>query len=76
MRPLHLTRDEAIVLMLLVGVGATAFDVPGGLADQKRRFLEDKFKITITGDDIAKIINKVSNLTKPSGSEEVVVDGD
>lgn len=69
---LDLTRHEALVLTLVTGVGSTAFDSPLG-QDVLKRF-ERKFDVTISGDDIANIINKVKSLTQPSGTEEVDID--
>ena len=69
---LDLTKQEAAVLILVTGVGATAFDSPLG-QDMLKKF-ERKFNVTISGDDIANIINKVKHLTQPSGVEEVEID--
>jgi hypothetical protein len=69
---LDLTQKEALVLTLVTGVGATAFDSPLG-QDFHQRF-ERKFNVTISGDDIANIIHKVRSLTQPSGTEEVEID--
>lgn len=74
--PLHLTRKEALVLNMLVGVGATAFDMPVGIGNKVREGMEKKFGIEVSGEDIASIINKTKALVEEPGHEDVVVGDD
>lgn len=53
--------NELAVLRMLVGIGATAFDVPGGPAYVIKGRLEEKLRKLVTTDDIINIIKKIED---------------
>jgi hypothetical protein len=61
---LKLSRGETIVLQLLVTLGASSFDAPGGPAYMLMRRLEEQHKILVTTDDIINLLNKIKDLKK------------
>jgi predicted amino acid-binding ACT domain protein len=72
--PLQMTRQEAVTLMLLVGVGGSAFDIRVGMSELVKKRFEKEFEIEISDQDIRNIMNKVGNLIQKSGTETVVID--
>lgn len=69
---LHLTREEAAALSMLVGAGATVLDSPLG-PSLKDRF-EKGLSTNFTTSDVTKVINKVGVLFQDTGTEAVVID--
>lgn len=51
--------NELAVLQMLVGLGATAFDIPGGPGYVIKGRLEKKLGRLITTEDIINIVSKV-----------------
>ncbi len=67
MKKIEITENEAIVLALLVGIGAAAFDVPAGPAYVLKSRLELKHKFIITTDDIINVTKKVQGALSKEG---------
>lgn len=64
MNELQLNQGETIVIQLLVSIGASSFEAPGGPAYLLMRRLEEQHKIIITTDDIINLLNKIKDLKK------------
>lgn len=73
---LHLTKQEAVTLVLLVSVGGVAFDLPTGMHVDLKKRVEERFGTEVSGRDIANVITRVGNLLRAQGSESVVIDDD
>lgn len=55
------THSELVVLGLLVGLGASAFDAPAGPAYALKRRLEERFRFMITDQDIINVLKKIKD---------------
>lgn len=74
MKKMSMEDGEAVVLAMLVMIGGSAFDVPGGVAHQLRKRFEEKFRSPISDRDIAEMIVKVKSLVTVSGEEDVIIE--
>lgn len=61
---LELSASEWLVLKMLAGLGASAFDAPGGPAYAVMRRIEEQYKVMITTDDIVNVLNKIQEAKK------------
>jgi hypothetical protein len=61
---LELTTTELDILGLLVGLGLSAFDVPGGPAYVLKGRLEKKKRYMITTQDIINVMKKIEEAGK------------
>jgi hypothetical protein len=69
---MRLNREEKVALALMTTLGATAMDC--NVSEAKIKEFEAKFGVHITGETVARVINKIGNLL--SGSESVVISDD